>query len=279
MADTKISNLNALAEAPSTADLLAIVDVTASETKKLTIANLIDAVEANANTFTAAQTIDLSTDVIGLIVDVSASPTADALRLDKGGTAMIRFDLDTQPKLQLQPYDNGAGLGPLLTIRENNNASTPAAGALALYDKGSTLFYMWTDDSGNLRIGTSAPINANDTSGTVVGTQTSWHELKEEITEWDGAEALAAIQALTLYSYRMIEDGQKTPEGAKPTYYGLVITEEDRANNAWFSLGLAENQVPVLNDRTIFGYLLAAVRHGANIIGELQARVTALEAA
>ncbi len=56
MADTKISNLTALAEAPSTADLLAIVDVTASETKKLTIANLIDAIEGAANAFTGANT-------------------------------------------------------------------------------------------------------------------------------------------------------------------------------------------------------------------------------
>lgn len=60
MADTKISNLTALAEAPATGDLLAIVDVSASATKKLTVANLIDAVEANANAFTAAQTITVA---------------------------------------------------------------------------------------------------------------------------------------------------------------------------------------------------------------------------
>jgi molybdopterin converting factor small subunit len=58
MANTKISNLTALAEAPATTDLVAIVDVSASETKKLTVANLIDAVEGNANTFTAPQTVN-----------------------------------------------------------------------------------------------------------------------------------------------------------------------------------------------------------------------------
>lgn len=58
MADTKISNLTALAEAPATGDLFAVVDVSASETKKLTVANLIDAVEATAIVFTASVDVD-----------------------------------------------------------------------------------------------------------------------------------------------------------------------------------------------------------------------------
>lgn len=264
MADTKISNLTALAEAPASGDLLAVVDVSASETKKLTVANLIDAVEGNANTFTKAQIINVSSGV-PLTVQLSS-----ASRLTVNQSATVS-------NIALSAADLGDVVGPAVSINNNTNATTPSSGHLRITNLNGTVYRIWPDSSGNLRIGTSSPTNANDTSGTVIGTQTSWHELKENVIEWDGAEALAAIQALTLYSYRMIEDGQKTPDGEKPTYYGLVITEEDREANAWFALGLAENQIPALNDRTIFGYLLAAVRHGANIIGGLQAQLAALE--
>lgn len=43
------------------------------------------------------------------------------------------------------------------------------AGRLVLYDHNGNARYLWVDSSGDLRVGTSAP--ANDTSGTVVGTQ------------------------------------------------------------------------------------------------------------
>lgn len=60
MANTKISNLNALGAAPATNDLLVLVDVDASETKKLTVLNLIAAIEGRANAFTAAQTVTVN---------------------------------------------------------------------------------------------------------------------------------------------------------------------------------------------------------------------------
>jgi hypothetical protein len=55
MANTKISNLTALGAAPATNDVLVVVDTSASETKKMTVLNLIAAVEGRANTFTALQ--------------------------------------------------------------------------------------------------------------------------------------------------------------------------------------------------------------------------------
>lgn len=279
MANTKISNLTALGAAPATDDLLVVVDTSAGETKKLTVANLIAAVAGIAPQSGRQLTVKPANgSTIGFLVDTVASPTEDAMRLDKNGAAMIRFDLDSQPTIKLQPYDNGAGLGSMLELRENNNASTPAAGVLRSYTKSVASYFLWVDDSGSYRIGTTAPTNANDTSGTVVGMQTSWHELKENIEEWNGAEALEAIRALTLYSYQMIEDSQETRGGEKPTYKGLVIQDADRESDAWFALGLGDQQVPVLNDRNLFGYMLAAIRHGGDIIVALQERVAALEA-
>lgn len=136
-----------------------------------------------ANVFTAAQKFGAgagtaqvaiksqAAGTIGLIVDTTASPTGDVLRLDKNGTAMIRFDIDGAPQIQLQPYDNGAASGPTLTIRENTNATTPSAGVLRLYNLNGTAHYIWVDATGDLRINTSAPTNANDTAGVVVGSQ------------------------------------------------------------------------------------------------------------
>lgn len=112
-----------------------------------------------------------SASTVGLLVDTAASPTADALRLDKNGTAMIRFDLDSQPAIKTQPYDNGTGLGSILELHPNTNALTPAAGVLRMYSKSGTSYFVWVDDTGDLRINTVAPTYANDTAGTVVGSQ------------------------------------------------------------------------------------------------------------
>jgi hypothetical protein len=70
-------------------------------------------------------------------------------------------------------FDNGSDVGTTLVLGRNSNASTPAAGFVYAVAKGGTAYAIWPDNSGNLRIGTSTPTSANDTSGTVVGTQTS----------------------------------------------------------------------------------------------------------
>ena len=202
--------------------------------------------------------------------------------INRSGVKAMEFILAADNStFSVEPWDNGSSRGGRVVLGRNSNASTPASGQLEIQNAAASnnRYRIWVDASGNLRIWNGGePTNAFDTSGTVVGTQTSWYETKSAVLEWDGAEALDAIRALTLYSYQMVADGQKTPSGEKPTYYGIVITEEDRENNAWFGLGYGENQVPVLNDRNLFGYMLAAIRHGGNIINELQSQVAALTA-
>lgn len=283
MANTKISNLTALGAAPATDDLLVLVDVSASETKKLTVANLIAAVENRANTFTTVQNYEPSeTGIDGIIIDMPTSTIRNSLNCRYNGNPyMVHYCRSNINALQLLEFDNGNLNGSYIDIGRNNNSSTPAGGFARFRDKSNDFHHIWVDDSGLVRIATgagTAPLNGTDGSGTVVGTQTSWHELKENIEEWNGAEALDAIRALTLYSYQMIEDSQETRGGEKPTYKGLVIQDADRESDAWFALGLGDQQVPVLNDRNLFGYMLAAIRHGGDIIVALQDRVAALEA-
>lgn len=258
----KFSEMDEIGAAPASGDQFAILDVSdttesAEGTLKTVNASRV-ARTGVTNTFEGSQIINRS-----------------------GVKAMEFFLAPDNSTISVEPYDNGTSRGGRVVIARNNNASTPASGQLEIQNLASSnnRYRIWVDASGNLRIWNGGePTNAFDTSGSVVGTQTSWHETKDAVLEWNGAEALDAIRALTLYSYQMVADGQKTAGGEKPTYYGIVITDKDRANNAWFGLGYGENQIPVLNDRNLFGYMLAAIRHGGNIINELQSQVAALTA-
>lgn len=102
-----------------------------------------------ANTFTAAQAINM------------ASPTLTL-------TASSGYS-----RITLSASDNGASIGQNIFIQRNSNAGTPAAGLLLIQDLNATARRIWPDAAGNLRIGTTDPTNANDLSGTVVGAQTS----------------------------------------------------------------------------------------------------------
>lgn len=162
-------------------------------------------------------------------------------------------------------FDNGAAEGNYMRMGRNSNGSTPAAGFFAMDDRAGTVQYIWPDASGNLRINSATPINSRDTNGTVVGTQTSWHELKREISPWARTDdALRRVLDLDLYSFRFARDGQR---GAK-RLHGLVVFEDDRS--AWWVMNGAAGQTPVLDEANLFGHLIASVQ-------SLAARVAALE--
>lgn len=110
----------------------------------------------------------------GLVVNLPSSTAGVALDVTYNSSSrMYIVAQSTDSSIRILDYNNGSSIGPYLQIGQNNNGSTPAAGTLLIDDKGGTPYYIWPDDSGNLRIGTTSPSNANDTSGTVVGTQTS----------------------------------------------------------------------------------------------------------
>jgi hypothetical protein len=55
----------------------------------------------------------------------------------------------------------------------------------------------------------------------------------------------------------------------------LVIRDEDRG--AWFAENDGEGQIPALNERNLFGYLIAAMQAQQGQIEELKAKVAELE--
>lgn len=181
--------------------------------------------------------------------------------------------------LAFEAFDNGASVGPRILLQRNSNGSTPAPGLILFYDLSGDFHSVWVDNADQLRIWkNNQPTNATDTSGTVVGTQVSWFEEKDVLGgEPDGKELLQAVLAVKLYDYQLKADGQQKSDGSKPTYTGLVITQENRDNNAWFANNLGQGQTPVLNERNLFGYLIGAIQAQQDQIEQLTKRVEQLE--
>lgn len=279
MSDLKITQLTTLAAAPDNADWLPIVDVSdttmsaSGTTKKIAASRFVNtnadktfvtgdgttgvlpvagtvAVVSRANTFTQAQTITPAT--VTTALDITLPTGASSVN----GIAMNN-------------HDNGASTGPRILIGYNSNGSTPAAGALAIRTLGGAARLIWPDATGLLRIGTSAPTNATDTSaGSAVGDQTSNIAMKDIAgTAIPDADALAAIveaaDAVQRFTYKSgAYSGQE--------FSGIVLEGETLGRygkdaSADYPAGRS------LNDVNLFGDLVKAVRY-------LAARVTELEA-
>lgn len=132
---------------------------------------------AAENIFTQMQTIQTSESADdGLKINMPASPTGYALRILSNAVAAGRwFASSTENNLELNPIKVGsASYGPTITIQRNDNNDASGAtkpGTLALTDKNGSVWWLWVDTSGKLRINNSRTGNS-DTVGTVVGTQT-----------------------------------------------------------------------------------------------------------
>jgi hypothetical protein len=126
-----------------------------------------------AQTFTKAQTIAPSTTgEVGLLVDMPSLSTFQAIRVNYNGVERQQLFTDaTTNRILLTAIDSGTGAGCYIVLPRNNNATTPAAGFVQLQNRSGTTYYLWVDDTGDLRLHTSAPVDGADTAGTVVGTQ------------------------------------------------------------------------------------------------------------
>jgi len=246
-----INGLTTLAGADvATGDYLPIYDASAATDKKVAAGSL--APTNLANTFTAAQTIN----------------APSALTLQLSGTNRILFsNTSAANQMSLSAFDNGSSVGSRIIVNQNNNASTPAAGHIYLTNLGGTGYRIWPDTSGNLRIGTSDPTNANDTSGTVVGTQTSSLDAKDIAGDpLPAVDILAAVQAgaeaVRRFTYRSGTFNGEEFSGVVVDFaprYGMDRDAEHPAGKS-------------LNVITVIGDLLLAVAN-------LAERVAALEAA
>ncbi len=169
-------------------------------------------------------------------------------------------------KLAVFAFDNGTGEGCNIAIGRNSNASTPAAGYLQIVNRGGTGYNIWPDATGLLRIGTSVPTSANDTSGTVVGAQTSSLDAKDVS---GGPLSIAAIlehislgaAAVRRFTYKGGAFGGEEFSGLVVDYAPRYGMDRDEVHPAGKSLNVV----------TAIGDLMIAVSY-------LAGRVAALEA-
>jgi len=94
MADTKISNLTALAAAPDSGDFVALVDTSASETKKLDAKYLVRDSAGSGAIVTGAYTLTLP--ATGTAVLLGTAQTLTALKKFEIGTAQIAANTFTR---------------------------------------------------------------------------------------------------------------------------------------------------------------------------------------
>ncbi len=294
MADLKVTQLSDLGAMPDTADLVMVVDVSdttmsANGTNKKVTANYLGrssgaviyaqdgkaltlpasgtaATRQAANTFAAGQTINSGADGVLLAIDAVAGATTRTIDLKYNGALRAYMQFTASLSLwRLSAFDNGSGVGPLSVVYHNNNASTPAAGALGLAMSTGALRYLWADPAGLLRIHTAQPTNATDTAGSVIGDQTSALAAKTVLESLSGLDDVweriqAGAEAVKRFVYKSGAYNNQEFEGVVIDYapaYGKDRDEEFPAGKA-------------LNDVNILGDLLRAVTN-------LAARVVALE--
>ena len=188
--------------------------------------------------------------------------------IDTAATFTTALTILNSAIVQLDRFDNGSSIGRRINILRNENASTPAAGHIVLEDKGGALFRIWPDDSGVLRIHTADPTNANDTSGTVVGTQTSDWRVKRSISPFtDHSTALDRVLSLDLYNYRMRDDSQRSSKQLN----SLVIFPKDR--RSWWTMNdHRPDNMAAIDQAALDGALIGSIK-------ALHARIAVLEAA
>jgi len=295
MADLKTTQLTQLSATPATGDLLAIVDVSdttmsAGGTNKKITANRFAWTNGTAATITGGGTVALggnaltvsdsgtlalggntltvpasgtvallgaiNTFTAGQIIDSSAS---NILSLANGGSNIMLFQQASGNgnTILMTANDAGANRGNRIWIQRNNNASTPAAGHVLLEDKGGAAYRIWPDDSGVVRINGADPTTANDTAGTVVGSQSSSLDTKDVDAELPDVNAsiahiVAAVESGALRAWRYKSgayNGEHFPIGIVTDYAPRYGMDRDAAHPAGKSLN-----VPVA-----IGDLMAAV--------------------
>ena len=227
---------------------------------------------ATINSAGAAITGTLS--VTGAVTHNVAANTA-AIETWNDGTdvsLIVNGKGDTYATVNLSPLDLGNGAaGRRLLLGRNSNATNKGSGHVYFGAQDGNFYAVWADTSGILRIlANDAPTTANVTAGTVVGTQTSWHEAKNVLraSTVTPAAALAAWvgEEIADYTYR---NGAYNGE----QFTGLVGYKRD----AWFLMNRAENQVPALNLANISGYTALAFRALETELQSLRKRLAALE--
>jgi hypothetical protein len=207
---------------------------------------------------------------------IDATLPVGAYSIYNGSTAQNYFNgklgiKATSPAtdIEIGSYDTGvAAQGPTLTIGNNTNATAPTAGTINFKNMSGTSGYVWQDSAGNMRINNVFPTWVGDTSGTVIGTQTSTRSTKQDITNYtDVAQALQTVTSAPLHTFRYIKDveGYGTNSPLAKTRIGFIADEV----SSQFMWGNTIDQV------SVNGLLMASVKALNNKVISLTTQLNA----
>ncbi len=143
--------------------------------------------------------------------------------------------------------------GPIITLGRNTNATNTGAGSMNFMSKAGTAGYVWQDNAGQMRINTAAPTNANDTAGTVIGTQSSSLASKNLAGEFtDYTSALNIIVDAPLYNFTYKSGAYNNQEftGIITDYSPTFGMDKDAEHPAGKSLNVV----------TAIGYTFGAIK-------------------
>ena len=269
MSNVTIHDLAAISALVDT-DEAAVWDVSAAVTRRATIAQIRgSAAVTNAqNVFTAQQIVSpASIGDDGVVINLPAgSVTNAALTVTNGGvTRLAMYARDAQSNLILATCDLGVDVaGPLLLVGRNSNATGPASGTIRFVDRSGSNLFLWSDDTGVMRVHSAAPTTlASDTAGTVVGTQTSMAAAKNLLGEvGDPIEAIRAIieaakSGLRRFTYKTGTFGNEEFAGVVTDFAPRYGMDRDESHPAGKSL----------NEIQLFGDLIRSVAYLAEKLG------------
>lgn len=272
MGNKTVNDLTALTGVAS-GDYALLWDVSASGTRKATITNILAVLLAQANTFTATQTVTPTTTTNGVVINMPASTTTGVpIVTQVNGVNAARFiATDSTTNLIVDARDLGNNVrGPTLTASRNTNggAAGPAPGLLNLFRANGNPTFLWFDNSALLRLNSAAPTGSTGTptvditAGTVVGTQTSSLDTKNILGEVGSPEeALRAIveaaKTLRRFTYKNESFGGEEFEGVVTDFAPRYGMDRDAAHPAGKSL----------NEIQLFGDLIRAVALLAQKVG------------
>lgn len=104
----------------------------------------------------------------------SAPSSVPKMSASVGGWEVARLEMANglqKPVVRIVGNGNSTDHSPRLHVERQSGGGT-APGSIALEAKNGTVYYLWVDTTGDLRVGTTEPnITNGDTVGTVVGTQ------------------------------------------------------------------------------------------------------------
>ncbi len=193
---------------------------------------------------------------------------ADAIAFSLGGnqSVLMSFVSNVQVLVETGLFGTGNVTGNVLGVGRNASGNG-AAGNHLYVDKNGGLNYTWVDAAGDLRISTAPPQEdgtPSDTSGTVVGNQTSTRASKTIYGPFtDNALALRTILSTPLYDF-----DYRSGAYNRQRFVGIV-TEDSPT----FGMDLGRSFNPV----TAFGYTVAAFKAQQEELAGLRARVLVLE--